>query len=150
MNDLKHYVTLRIQFSCFNLLKLCFQEAMIMLYNSLFLRIIRNIGLMSWVQNCSNVLLTYPDPLSIFMMFWAPMHEKHFKQCVIACLVVSPVCAVSIKNPEYVSIVTCTYLNFPNSVTWVTFICHIWYRSSPWRLPPNEVQVSIVVISHFA
>ena len=49
--------------------------------------------------------------------FWVPMHEKHFKQGVITYLVVSPVWAMTIKNPDYISIVTCMYLNFPNPET---------------------------------
>ena len=62
------------------------------------------------------------------------MHEKHFKQWVITYLVISPVWAV---NLDYVLIVTWTYLNFPNSVIWVTPICHIWLGSSPQRFTPK-------------
>ena len=49
----------------------------------------------------------------------------------------SPVCAVVIKNIEYVSIVTCTYLNVSNSAIQVTSICHKWSGSCPQGFTPR-------------
>lgn len=103
-----------------------------------------------WEQNWWNALLICLNPLSAFIVFWITVYEKHINQWVIPCLVPSPVCTVAIKKPEYVLISTYTYLDLPNSATWLTSICYKLLEAGLKHLHQDEEHVNILGMYHTA
>ena len=49
--------------------------------------------------------------------------------------------AVAHWNPEHVSMLLCTYFNFPNSEKWSTVICQILLLWVPFRFPPEGSRI---------
>lgn len=74
-------------------------------------------------QNFWNLAFVYLEPLSVLICLGIPITEKQRRQCEIQWLLDSPDKAEATKNPEYVSIVTWTYLSLTKEEICVIFIC---------------------------
>ena len=88
-------------------------------------------------QNCLNLRLLYPGPLSVLIILGCPMTEKAYNEWFKTSLVASPVWAEAHKNPLTVLMDTCTNLNFPKDGMWVTSICQSSLGTRPRGLTPK-------------
>lgn len=77
------------------------------------------------------LLDTYVGPFSVLICMSIPIMATTSNKCVITESAFSEAKAVVHWNPEYVSIVWCTYLSLPNSIKWNTSICQISFLWVP-------------------
>ena len=124
----------------FILWQYCFKVSQYLFLNTMSLRIIRNPSNMGNIKMSTKhlkCLTVIASSIICFDLIWNTKHKiNEYRQWLLTFLVASPVKTVATGKLEKVSVVTCTYFNFPKSEIWVTSIRDNLLGMSPRGLTP--------------